>query len=116
MNPVRAPVRFLLNGEPVSVEGAAPQTTLLEYLRDARRLMGAMSAAENRNAAVIVSRIEDFTVIGAETAAQAEASTSWLTIASPYRVAFGAGSVTRVWPWQSLSNCQNIGGKIVCTR
>ena len=41
---------------------------------DARRLMGAMSAAENRNAAVIVSRIEDFTVIGAETAAQAEAA------------------------------------------
>jgi hypothetical protein len=41
---------------------------------------------------------------------------AWLTIASPYRVAFGAGTVTRVWPWQSLSNCQNIGGKIVCTR
>ena len=40
----------------------------------ARGLMGAMSAAENRNAAVIVSRIEDFTVIGAETAAQAEAA------------------------------------------
>jgi hypothetical protein len=34
----------------------------------------------------------------------------------PYRVAFGAGTVTRVWPGQSLSNCQNIGGKIVCTR
>jgi hypothetical protein len=41
---------------------------------------------------------------------------AWLTIASPYRVAFGAGAVTRVWPWQSLSNCQNIGGKVVCTR
>ncbi len=41
---------------------------------DVRRLMGAMSAAENRNAAVIVSRIEGFTVIGAETAAQAEAA------------------------------------------
>jgi outer membrane protein assembly factor BamB len=41
---------------------------------------------------------------------------AWLTIASPYRVALGAGTVTRVWPWQSLSNCQNIGGKIVCTR
>ena len=41
---------------------------------------------------------------------------AWLTIASPYRVAFGAGTVTRVWPWQSLANCQNIGGKVVCTR
>ena len=40
MNPVRAPVRFLLNGEPVGVEGVAPQTTLLEYLRDSRRLVG----------------------------------------------------------------------------
>jgi hypothetical protein len=40
----------------------------------ARGLLGAMSAAENRNAAVIVSRIDDFTVIGAETAAQAEAA------------------------------------------
>ena len=41
---------------------------------NARGLMGGMSAAENRNAAVIVSRIEGFTVIGAETAAQAEAA------------------------------------------
>jgi outer membrane protein assembly factor BamB len=41
---------------------------------------------------------------------------AWLTIASPYRAAFAAGTVTRVWPWQSLSNCQNIGGKVVCTR
>jgi outer membrane protein assembly factor BamB len=41
---------------------------------------------------------------------------AWLTIASPYHVALRAGTVTRAWPWQSLSNCQNIGGKIVCTR
>ena len=40
MNPVPAPVRFLLNGEPVTVEGVATQTTLLEYLRDVRRLIG----------------------------------------------------------------------------
>src|SRR5258705_12601901 len=40
MNPVRAPVRFLLNGEPVTVEAVATQTTLLEYLRDVRRLVG----------------------------------------------------------------------------
>ena len=40
----------------------------------------------------------------------------WLTIASPYHVARRAGAVTRAWPWQSLANCQNIGGKIVCTR
>jgi xanthine dehydrogenase small subunit len=33
-------LRFLLNGEPVDVTGASPQTTLLEYLRDVRRLTG----------------------------------------------------------------------------
>ncbi|MFO1325361.1 MAG: xanthine dehydrogenase small subunit [Burkholderiales bacterium] len=37
---VRAPIRFLLNGEPVEVTDAAPQTTLLEYLRDHLRLTG----------------------------------------------------------------------------
>jgi xanthine dehydrogenase small subunit len=31
---------FLLNGEPVTVEGVAPQTTLLEFLREHRRLTG----------------------------------------------------------------------------
>jgi outer membrane protein assembly factor BamB len=41
---------------------------------------------------------------------------AWLTIASPYRVDLRSGSVARAWPWQSLANCQNIGGKIVCTR
>ena len=41
---------------------------------------------------------------------------AWLTIASPYRVDLRAGALARPWPWQSLSNCQNIGGKIVCTR
>ncbi len=40
----------------------------------------------------------------------------WLTIASPYRVDLRDGTVARAWPWQSLANCQNIGGKIVCTR
>jgi xanthine dehydrogenase small subunit len=34
------PVRFLLNGERVDVAGLSPQTTLLEYLRDERRLTG----------------------------------------------------------------------------
>ena len=33
-------IRFLLNGERVDVAGVAPQTTLLEYLRDERRLTG----------------------------------------------------------------------------
>jgi len=33
-------LRFLLNGEPVAVSGYSPQTTLLEYLRDERRLTG----------------------------------------------------------------------------
>jgi xanthine dehydrogenase small subunit len=40
VNPVRVPVRFLLNTDPVAVDGVAPQTTLLEYLRDHRRLIG----------------------------------------------------------------------------
>ncbi len=35
-----APIRFLLNGEPVEVRDAPPQATLLEYLRDDRRLTG----------------------------------------------------------------------------
>ncbi|MEO8507126.1 MAG: xanthine dehydrogenase small subunit [Betaproteobacteria bacterium] len=39
-SPVRAPIRFLLNGDPVAVEGVAPQTTLLQFLRDHRRLTG----------------------------------------------------------------------------
>ena len=33
-------MRFVLNGEPVEVAGVSPQTTLLEYLRDAQRLTG----------------------------------------------------------------------------
>ena len=34
------PIRFLLNGERVDVAGLPPQTTLLEFLRDERRLTG----------------------------------------------------------------------------
>ena len=34
------PIRFLLNGDLVEVADAAPQTTLLEFLRDRRRLTG----------------------------------------------------------------------------
>ena len=34
------PLRFLLNGEPVTVDDVPPQTTLLEYLREQRRLTG----------------------------------------------------------------------------
>jgi xanthine dehydrogenase small subunit len=34
------PIRFLLNGECVEVDDALPQTTLLEYLRERRRLTG----------------------------------------------------------------------------
>ncbi len=41
---------------------------------------------------------------------------AWLTMASPYRVDLRAGAVARAWPWQSLANCKNIGGKVVCTR
>ena len=36
----RSAIRFLLNGEPVEVEGLSPQTTLLEYLREQRHLTG----------------------------------------------------------------------------
>jgi xanthine dehydrogenase small subunit len=39
-NPPSTALRFLLNGEPVVVTGHSPQTTLLEYLRDERRLTG----------------------------------------------------------------------------
>jgi xanthine dehydrogenase small subunit len=38
--PRSAPLRFLLNGEPVAVSGVPPQTTLLEYLREDRSLCG----------------------------------------------------------------------------
>ena len=38
--PAYSPLRFLLNGDPVTVAGVSPQTTLLEYLRDACRLTG----------------------------------------------------------------------------
>jgi xanthine dehydrogenase small subunit len=34
------PIRFLLNGDEVAVDGLSPQTTLLDYLREARRLTG----------------------------------------------------------------------------
>ena len=34
------PVRFLLNGQRIDVGGLSPQTTLLEYLREVRRLTG----------------------------------------------------------------------------
>ncbi len=39
-HPVRTTFRFLLNGEVVAVSGVAPQTTLLEFLREHRRLTG----------------------------------------------------------------------------
>ncbi len=38
--PASSPLRFLLNGEPVEVTDVAPQTTLLEYLREHARLTG----------------------------------------------------------------------------
>ncbi len=37
---MRESIRFLLNGERVDAGGQSPQTTLLEYLRDERRLTG----------------------------------------------------------------------------
>jgi xanthine dehydrogenase small subunit len=39
-DPGPGPLRFLLNGAPVEVEGIAPQTTLLAWLRDVRQLTG----------------------------------------------------------------------------
>jgi xanthine dehydrogenase small subunit len=38
--PRSAPLRFLVNGDPVTVSGVPPQTTLLEYLREHRALCG----------------------------------------------------------------------------
>lgn len=38
--PRSAPLRFIVNGEPVTVSGLPPQTTLLEYLREHRALCG----------------------------------------------------------------------------
>ncbi len=38
--PRSAPLRFIVNGEPVTVSGVPPQTTLLEYLREHRALCG----------------------------------------------------------------------------
>ena len=38
--PRSAPLRFLVNGEPVTVSGVPPQTTLLEFLREHRALCG----------------------------------------------------------------------------
>jgi xanthine dehydrogenase small subunit len=40
LSPVSELIRFLLNGERVDVDGLSPQMTLLEYLRDERRLTG----------------------------------------------------------------------------
>jgi xanthine dehydrogenase small subunit len=37
---MHAPLRFLVNGDPVTVSGVPPQTTLLEYLREQRALCG----------------------------------------------------------------------------
>ncbi len=34
------PIRFLFNGDEVAVDGLSPQTTLLDYLREARHLTG----------------------------------------------------------------------------
>jgi len=38
--PDPSPIRLLLNGAPVAITGLRPQTTLLEYLREGRRLTG----------------------------------------------------------------------------
>lgn len=38
--PAAVPLRFLLNGDPVEVGHAHPQTTLLEYLRETAQLTG----------------------------------------------------------------------------
>ena len=40
MHPVRAPFASCSTASPSTVDGVAPQTTLLEYLRDHRRLIG----------------------------------------------------------------------------
>src|SRR4029450_11461787 len=39
-DPRTAPLRFIVNGDPVTVSGVPPTTTLLEYLREDRALCG----------------------------------------------------------------------------
>jgi xanthine dehydrogenase small subunit len=40
MSPASRPIRFVLNGQSVAVEGVSPSTTLLEWLRTAHRATG----------------------------------------------------------------------------
>jgi xanthine dehydrogenase small subunit len=40
MTPRARPIRFVVDGEPVAVEGLSPSTTLLEWLRTTRRAIG----------------------------------------------------------------------------
>jgi xanthine dehydrogenase small subunit len=52
-------IRFLLNGEPIDVRDVSPQTTLLDYLRDVRRLTGTKEGcAEGDCGACTVVQVE----------------------------------------------------------
>jgi outer membrane protein assembly factor BamB len=105
-----------------STGGAAPRWTarvvstgvaLLQALERPNRLAyEALDLRTGRSLASVTAEVEAASWEGVAWTDEA----AWLTIASPYHVGLRAGTVTRAWPWQSLANCQNIGGKIVCTR
>ena len=105
-----------------STGGAVPRWTaravsggvaLLQALERPNRLAyEALDLRTGRSLASVTAEVEAASWEGVAWTDEA----AWLTIASPYHVALRAGIVTRAWPWQSLANCQNIGGKIVCTR
>jgi outer membrane protein assembly factor BamB len=105
-----------------STGGGAPRWTaravsagvaLLQALERPNRLAyEALDLRTGRSLASVTAEVEAASWEGVAWTDEA----AWLTIASPYRVALRAGTVARAWPWQSLANCQNLGGKIVCTR
>jgi hypothetical protein len=105
-----------------STGGAVPRWTaravsggvaLLQALEGPNRLAyEALDLRTGRSLASVTAEVEAASWEGVAWTDEA----AWLTIACPYHVALRVGTVTRAWPWQSLANCQNIGGKIVCTR
>jgi len=102
--------------------GSAPRWTaragpagvaLLQALERPNRLAyEALDLRTGRSLASATAEVEAATWEGVAWSDEA----AWLTMASPYRVSLGTGVIARAWPWQSLANCQNIGGRIVCTR
>jgi hypothetical protein len=98
-------------GGPGAPPGRRRRLLLVGLLGVVCRSYEALDLRTGRTLRSVTSEVESG---GWEVAWSDEAA--WLTIASPYRVDLRAGAVARAWPVQSLANCENIGGKIVCTR